>query len=69
MAPPKEQKDMGSIAQSFKQLNDRLYRIYSTNTQTLKQINDIYDSTMQSVQNKITEKLDKQEATVCALQT
>ena len=38
MAPPKKQLDMGSIAQSFKQLNDRLGRMVSTNAQTLSTV-------------------------------
>ena len=57
MAPPKKQIDMGIIARSLKQINDRL---------------DIYDFTIQSVHKTLfhlTEKVDRQEAMVCALQT
>ena len=63
---------MGSIAQSFKQLNDRLDIINSTNTQTFKQMNDRLDriestntQIVHSVQKTLiilTDKVDKQEA-------
>ena len=45
----KPEMNMDSIAQAFKQLHNRLDRMDSSNTQTLKQMNDRNDSTMQSV--------------------
>ena len=52
---------MRSIAQSLKQMNDRLDRIDSIHAQTLQSV--------QKAIIQITEKVDRQEAMVCSLQT
>ena len=66
----KPEMDMGSIAQTLKQINDRLDKIESTHTSTIAKTAQTL-STMKSVQKsliQLTEKVDRQEATVRALQ-
>ena len=63
----KPEMDMGSFAQSFKQLSDMFDRMNSTNTQAFKQMNDRNDSVHKAL-IQFTEKVDRQEATVRALQ-